>query len=177
MNKVINKFKDLNHLLGAISGGLILLASIFISYEVIMRYVFGNAPNWTNDVTRYFLLAIAFVPAAFALIEKAHINVDVLSSRAHGKVKLFLNILSYVVIFIFSSVVVWQTYPSLIRSIQGGWRTQGTFTIPASILYIIIVFGSIFLLITCVFSVIELFVKGGSSDEEKNNELENLPDL
>lgn len=173
MDKVITKFKSLNYLLGLISGALILLASIAISYEVVMRFVAGNGPTWTNDLTRYFLLAIAFVPSAFALLEKAHINVDVLSSRAVGKIKVLLNLLSFAVVFLFSSVVIWQTYPNLIKAIEGGWRTQGTFTIPASILYIIILFGCVFLLVTCLFSVIEMLTKG-TLNEDKDEQILDL---
>lgn len=65
----------------------ILAAIVF--YQVFTRYVLENPAGWTEEIARYFLVAVVFVGAAMSVRRNNHIQVDYfyrLMPRAMGRV-------------------------------------------------------------------------------------------
>lgn len=159
LKEVVEKFARLNQVLGLIGGALILITSILITYEVIMRYLLSAAPSWTNDVSRYFLLLIAFLPVAYTLQQKDHINVDLIVSKVNKTFQTLLDIVSHIAIILFSSIVIWVTFDYFEGAIIGGRMTQGNFMIPSSWLYGVMLFGFILLIVVSLIRILEKTLK------------------
>jgi TRAP-type C4-dicarboxylate transport system permease small subunit len=53
------------------------LASI-VFYQVFTRYVMDDPAGWTEEIARYFLVAIVFIGAAMSVRKNNHIQVDYL---------------------------------------------------------------------------------------------------
>lgn len=51
------------------------LASI-VFYQVFTRYVIDDPAGWTEEIARYFLVAIVFIGAAMSVRKNNHIQVD-----------------------------------------------------------------------------------------------------
>jgi TRAP-type C4-dicarboxylate transport system permease small subunit len=51
------------------------LASI-VFYQVFTRYVMDDPAGWTEEIARYFLVAIVFIGAAMSVRKNNHIQVD-----------------------------------------------------------------------------------------------------
>jgi TRAP-type C4-dicarboxylate transport system permease small subunit len=65
----------------------ILAAIVF--YQVFTRYVLGDPAGWTEEIARYFLVAVVFIGAAMSVRRNNHIQVDYfyrLMPRAMGRV-------------------------------------------------------------------------------------------
>lgn len=45
-------------------------------YQVIMRYVFNNAPSWSEELARYLFVWVVFLGAAIAFRTAAHLGLD-----------------------------------------------------------------------------------------------------
>jgi TRAP-type C4-dicarboxylate transport system permease small subunit len=52
-----------------------MLASI-VFYQVFTRYVLGDPAGWTEEIARYFLVAVVFIGAAMSVRRNNHIQVD-----------------------------------------------------------------------------------------------------
>ena len=64
------------------------LASI-VFYQVFTRYVLDDPAGWTEEIARYFLVAVVFIGAAMSVRRNNHIQVDYfyrLMPRAMGRV-------------------------------------------------------------------------------------------
>lgn len=65
----------------------ILAAIVF--YQVFTRYVLDDPAGWTEEIARYFLVAVVFIGAAMSVRRNNHIQVDYfyrLMPRAMGRV-------------------------------------------------------------------------------------------
>jgi len=65
----------------------ILAAIVF--YQVFTRYVLDDPAGWTEEIARYFLVAVVFIGAAMSVRRNNHIQVDYfyrLMPRALGRV-------------------------------------------------------------------------------------------
>ncbi|MCX7961651.1 MAG: TRAP transporter small permease [Burkholderiales bacterium] len=47
-----------------------------VFYQVFTRYVLGDPAGWTEEIARYFLVALVFVGAAMSVRKNNHIQVD-----------------------------------------------------------------------------------------------------
>jgi TRAP-type transport system small permease protein len=52
------------------------LLGITVFYQFFTRYVLNNSASWTEEIARYFLIAVVFVGAAIGVAKNNHIHVD-----------------------------------------------------------------------------------------------------
>jgi len=90
----------------AILAGIFLLATAFIIvYEVIMRGLFHAPTEWVLEISTYFIIVAGFLGLAITYRQRAHIQVDLLSSKFSKKnsrnINLCLNLLATFTFLIF----------------------------------------------------------------------------
>lgn len=74
MKKIIIKILDNFELYICYVSLVVSLVVLFA--QVILRYVFGNATSWSEEVGRYCLIWLIFVGTSFAVKNEAHIRID-----------------------------------------------------------------------------------------------------
>ncbi|WP_188745464.1 TRAP transporter small permease subunit [Marinobacterium zhoushanense] len=93
-------------------GGIILLASVFmIVAEILFRKVASLSIIPATEISGYFMAIIASWSFAYAMLEKAHIRIDIFYLKSCNKVRNFLDILaifSLVFISIFATDAVFS---------------------------------------------------------------------
>ena len=50
--------------------------ALIVFYQVFTRYVMNDPAGWTEEIARYFLVAIVFIGAAMSVRKNNHIQVD-----------------------------------------------------------------------------------------------------
>lgn len=156
--------KEINKMFALLSGFLILIISLLISYEVFVRYLLHSPTFWTHDISRYLLLAISLLGAAFTFQEDGHIKVELLTKRFSKKINKINSIMICWVSSFFFAIVLWKTIELFLKSIKLNWKTVGTFMIPSSVLYAIIIMGVFLLMMAMVIKSIEEMTKPHSPD-------------
>ncbi len=68
--------------------------------EVFMRYVVQRPTIWAWDANIQIFAAIIFLGGGYALLEKGHVTVDVLTINMNPRKRAFLNILTSVFFFL-----------------------------------------------------------------------------
>lgn len=56
---------------------LMMIIATLTFYQVVMRYVFNNAPSWSEEMVRFLFVWSSFIAAAIGIKEHIHIGVDV----------------------------------------------------------------------------------------------------
>jgi TRAP-type C4-dicarboxylate transport system permease small subunit len=59
-----------------ISLALFAVLAFVVFYQVFTRYVMNDPAGWTEEIARYFLVAIVFIGAAMSVRKNNHIQVD-----------------------------------------------------------------------------------------------------
>jgi TRAP-type mannitol/chloroaromatic compound transport system permease small subunit len=97
-------------------------ALIFVSvYEVVARYVFNAPTLWAFDLTFMIHGALFALTGAYGLQMKAHVRIDVLSTRLPRPVQHAANILSYLFLVI---PAVWIVSDAGIRRSISAFQTN-----------------------------------------------------
>ncbi|NMB16034.1 MAG: TRAP transporter small permease [Firmicutes bacterium] len=88
---------------------LIFTMTILVLLQVVLRYVFGTGVSWSEEVSRYLLVAITFLGAGLGVRRNRHVSVQVfvqmMSPRVQAVVKRIveLAVLFFILVFIRSS--------------------------------------------------------------------------
>jgi TRAP-type C4-dicarboxylate transport system permease small subunit len=93
---------------------IILMAVIVIdvSWQVFTRFILKNPSSYTEELAGFLLIWIGLLGASYALHTRAHLGIDVLTSKFHGVKRLISEILIYSIVLLFAFLVL----------VIGGWR-------------------------------------------------------
>jgi TRAP-type C4-dicarboxylate transport system permease small subunit len=61
---------------GWVALGFFWLLALTVFYQFVTRYVFNDSASWTEEIARYFLIAVVFVGATIGVAKNAQIQVD-----------------------------------------------------------------------------------------------------
>ena len=95
--KIINAICNVFEVIAAISLGAMLLV---VTIQVVMRYFFSNTPGWSEELARQFMILFCFIAMALGVRDKIHIALTIIADRGLKKIKLPLEILGKVLIFV-----------------------------------------------------------------------------
>ena len=94
---------------GKIVRWLALILSIVVLYEVMARYLFNRPTVWAFDTAMMLNSAIFLMGGAYVLWENKHIRVDVIFNRFPHRIKVFIDLIFYIV-FLFPLAIVMTWY-------------------------------------------------------------------
>jgi len=103
---------------GRIVGNLLILMMFFMTFEVIMRYIFNSPTLWVNEMNQYLSVILVALGGGYVLLNRGHVNVDVFYGRFGERTRAILDLLTSPVFFLFIIVLIWQTLDEAIGSWQ-----------------------------------------------------------
>ena len=143
--------------LGKLGGFFALLNAFFVTYEVIMRYIFGSPTIWVMEISIYVVIAASFLPLGYILVEKGHVKVDVVTSHLSRKAAVSLEIITSVLSLLFCLILDWEGARIAFTSFKS-WELSPTLLgIPIFIPQSLIPIGSFFLTIQFIIHINNLF--------------------
>lgn len=95
MQKLVRGIDRMNALIGHAFSWSILILTLFVTYEVFSRYVFGNPRPWAFDVMNMLYGALFMMAGAYALGTNAHVRGDVLYSFFPVRVQASIDLTMY----------------------------------------------------------------------------------
>jgi len=117
---VVNKT---NVFVGKLMVGVTLFAVFVITFEVVMRYVFGKPTNWGHE-TMTLMFAIFYCSAAgYCHYYRAHVRVDVIYATRSLRTRAYMDLFTSVFFFLFVGVFLytsWNFYWSSQTMLSGG---------------------------------------------------------
>ena len=88
--------------------------------EVIRRYLLNSPTVWANELTQMLFGAYIVLAGGYIMAQEGHVNVDILYSRLSRKAQAILDIITSVLFFLFSLMMVY--YGSSLA-----WESLSTF--------------------------------------------------
>ena len=99
---------SINEWAGNIFKFLVIALMLFVSYDVIMRYIFLRPTEWGQEVNGYLQLGVVFLGGGYALLHNAHVRVDNIYKRLPLRGKAIVEVLTYLVLFAICTVLIWK---------------------------------------------------------------------
>jgi TRAP-type C4-dicarboxylate transport system permease small subunit len=72
---------------------------VVVTIQVVLRYFFNNAPGWSEELARQFMILFCFIAMALGVRDKIHIALTIIADRLFKRIKLPLEILGKILIF------------------------------------------------------------------------------
>jgi TRAP-type mannitol/chloroaromatic compound transport system permease small subunit len=95
----LNGIDQISEWSGRIFVWLIIPLTVVVAYEVVARRVFDAPHIWATEVTDYIYGAHFMLVAAYTLLYKAHVSVDIISQAFPPRVKGVFEILTHLLFF------------------------------------------------------------------------------
>lgn len=102
---------------------VMLVGTMFI--EVVRREVFAYSSIWGEEIVRYSFIYLAWIGAAAAVRERAHIRIDVLLNYLGNTAKALLYIFGDLVMLAVALVAVYWSMETVLVSFKFGSVTHG----------------------------------------------------
>ncbi|MFC1846344.1 TRAP transporter small permease [Chloroflexota bacterium] len=94
-----------------ILGMVVLVAMMLLTgVDVFLRYVFNSPILGSAEITELMMAALAFVTIVWCTAGKAHIKVDLLSSRIPETGKAISDIVFYLLYLVLVSFMAWRSF-------------------------------------------------------------------
>jgi TRAP-type C4-dicarboxylate transport system permease small subunit len=87
---------------------LIILMSVMVldvSWQVFTRFILQDPSPFTEELAGFFLIWIGLLGSSYALYTKAHLGIDILTSRLSGSRKQFAQIMIHTIVILFAFFV------------------------------------------------------------------------
>ncbi len=96
-----------------------------MAIEVIRREVFSYSSIWGEEVVRYAFIYLAWIGAASAVRERAHIRIDVIMHYVPSQVKTLIYILGDLVMLSVAVVALYWSFETVMVSWKFGSVSHG----------------------------------------------------
>ena len=98
---------------------------ITMAVEVLRREVFSYSSVWGEEIVRYSFIYLAWIGAAAAVRERAHIRIDVIFEACSMRVKALLYLFGDLVMLVVSCYALYWSWDSLMVSAKFGAVSHG----------------------------------------------------
>ena len=102
---------------------VMLVSTMFI--EVVRREVFSYSSIWGEEIVRYCFIYLAWIGAAAAVKERAHIRIDVILHNVSPRVKALFYMLGDVAMFVIAWIALYWSWETVAVSWKFGSVTHG----------------------------------------------------
>lgn len=113
-----------SRLAGYVAVALLLLSILVVCQMLWVRFVMGQSAIWQNEMITFAIIGATFLGAPVVLLERGHVNVDLLPQLLGSRGRYFLGLLAStiglafcLVLFVTSLEWWWEAY-------AGGFRTS-----------------------------------------------------
>jgi len=127
--------------------------------QVFTRVVpFVKAPSWTEELSRYIMIYVAFVGASNGVYQWNNVGVDLVINRLPKTGKYLLNLIIRVAVLVFWCLVIYWGYKYFPK--VGGRQYSATMGFPLLYAQMSLIIGGVLAALQCIGQIVH-YAKGG----------------
>ena len=148
MDGAVAGFTRLTKAMACAAAFIVLLMSIWITYDVLARNFFGLGSPWFFDLSEYAMVWVTFLGAPWVLLQDRHIRIELLIDVLPRPVQRTLGVAVSVIAIAACLVLMWKSSQAALEYYQSNVMMPRIWRIPRLWPYSIIPVGSLFLVIS-----------------------------
>ena len=149
MKKLVDKLNKLEEI---IASSLLIVTSLIVFLQVVLRYGFNFSFPWTEEVARYMIVWFVFLGASIGVRENSHPAMDTLLCTLPPLVKSIAQIAITLTCITFAAIIIWSGTNVVISAYNLG-STSTALQVPLFIPYIAVPLGLGLMLIRYLFQL------------------------
>ncbi len=117
--------------IGGHVGAVLIVVILFLTmYEIVLRYMFNNAPMLADELAAYMLVAVVALGLSYRWREGGHVRVEALVSRLPGQAQYWLRLFTLSAVFFFTVMVTIGSFTVIGRTMQYGLMSNSWLRVP-----------------------------------------------
>jgi TRAP-type C4-dicarboxylate transport system permease small subunit len=124
-----------------VATALILLMALMVlnvTWQVISRYIFQNPSSFTDELSRYMLIWMGMLGAAYVAGKDQHLAIDLFQQRLASIAKVRLKVFIYLIVILFALLVMVLGGANLVYITFILQQKSATLQLPLAYVYTII---------------------------------------
>jgi len=142
-------------IIGAVT---LLVLTLSIGYEVVVRYFFNSPTAWAMDFSEYILIYSTFFAASWLLKTDGHTSVTVVVDFLGRKSRLVVEFIAFVISAVVCSVLTYQGVVDTWDAFQREVMIVRPIVVPKYIILWVIPFGCLMVFIYFIRKIIGVFL-------------------
>lgn len=127
---VAQTLRTANRWIALLCGIVLLLAVALIMTEILGRQFPAMRVGGADELSGYVMAAIATWGFSYALIERAHVRIDLIHARLPVAGRAVLDIVALASVLLVAVLVAWHAYDVLSKSLARGSRSNTPLGVP-----------------------------------------------
>lgn len=133
--------------LAALSALSIAAMALWVTYEVIVRYLFVSPTSWAVDLAEYALIWSTFLAAPWVLQRSGHVSIDLLTSHLSPRARRSLEIATALAGAVVCALFAWYSAATVIEFFVRGSTIDRLWPVPRYLPFVPIPLGTLLLAI------------------------------
>ncbi|MFC4024066.1 TRAP transporter small permease subunit [Oceanobacillus longus] len=150
-----NLYGKFNKILVYIAGGIVMLMSIAITIDVILRYFFSSPTSWIFNTSNIATGFVALILGGYMLMKDGHVRVDIFFEKFSLRTQSIIDLITTLFLFLIVFAFIWLGFDYVMHYMNIGATSSGGLGIPLWVYWTMIPIGGIILGIQGIFKLIE----------------------
>lgn len=133
---------------------LLAIMSIVMFVQVILRYFFGNALPWAEELCRFMFIWFACMGFATGVKHHEDLRVDTLYEKVPRKWQILMDVITTICMFVFCLTIGYGGIAIMQQQIKLG-TLSSALKLPMSFVYGALAFGLLFMLLRMIQTLIQ----------------------
>lgn len=123
------------------------ILTIIVFIDVILRYIFKQGFAWTQEVATLMLVWFSLIGMAIGVLEKIHISIEMFTSKLPKKAISVLESIDHILMAVFGGLMV---YYGIVIMNMTKLSTMPATKLPSAVLYVILPLSGILVLLNAI---------------------------
>ncbi|TFF27809.1 TRAP transporter small permease [Jiella endophytica] len=167
MRLYITVISAISRVLGVLAGAMLFSAVLSVSHMVFVRSVLGWSTVWQTEYTAYAIVAATFLGAPWVLIERGHVNVDILQLAAPRPLRTAMQVASALVSLLFVAMLAYAGWFYFEEAWSGGWTSDTVWAVPLWMPLLPMPVGTVMLALQYIAEIMRLALDGADPVEHQ----------
>jgi TRAP-type mannitol/chloroaromatic compound transport system permease small subunit len=126
---------------------LFAVIAVLVTLEAVLRYAFNNPTDWSLELVIALCTYLYFLSGAYGHRYGLHVKTDIIYSRFTPRTKAAIDLFTFVLLFIFVSVLLWYGGDWFWFALREGKTTGSMWDPPLFPFRLVLPLGAFFLLL------------------------------
>lgn len=155
----ISAIDSISEFTGKLCAWFLFAIGIFITFEIVMRYVFVAPTIWVDEVSRILQIWAVFLAAAYVLKHREMVTIDLAFRDVTTVRRRLVETLAIIVMFIFAGVTIYFGFQLWLKSTLAGHTTDTYLAPPKWITHAPVWVGSALLFVQGIAELVKVWTR------------------
>lgn len=165
MHSLIRLIDGASEITGKVSAWSLFAIGFFITYEIVMRYVFIAPTIWVDEVSRILQIWVVYLAAAYVLKHREMVTIEIILSDPTTLRRRLAETFAIIMLLIFAGVAMYYGFQLWLKETLAGHTTDTYLAPPLWVTHAPVWVGSALLILQALVELYRVWFVGIPKDD------------